>query len=137
MRARWSAILARYASRFSVRALDLHVDSTLLWVGALLARDCDGAAGVCAATAGLEYIAQIQPVGQLPRIAGSTNRRLRIFAITQIAASFVLLAGASMLLKTLLSLQTVRTAFDTRACAGDQCSGDFVWKNARTDHGVL
>src|SRR3989442_13246691 len=31
------AVLARYASRFSVRALDLTVDSSLLWVGAALA----------------------------------------------------------------------------------------------------
>ena len=31
------SILARYASRFSVRALDLTVDSSLLWVGAVLA----------------------------------------------------------------------------------------------------
>src|SRR5258706_856128 len=31
------AILARYASHFSVRALDLTVDSSLLWVGAALA----------------------------------------------------------------------------------------------------
>ena len=31
------AVLARYASRFSVRALDLTVDSSLLWVGAVLA----------------------------------------------------------------------------------------------------
>src|SRR5207249_2576439 len=31
------AILARYAARFSVRALDLTVDSSLLWVGAALA----------------------------------------------------------------------------------------------------
>src|SRR5215467_3848857 len=30
------ALLARYASRFSVRALDLTVDSSLLWVGAAL-----------------------------------------------------------------------------------------------------
>src|SRR5438046_4570370 len=30
-------VLARYASRFSVRALDLTVDSSMLWVGALLA----------------------------------------------------------------------------------------------------
>src|SRR5277367_2078593 len=30
-------VLARYASRFSVRALDLKVDSSLLWVGAALA----------------------------------------------------------------------------------------------------
>src|SRR6202040_4207991 len=31
------AVLARYASRFSVRALDLTVDFSMLWVGALLA----------------------------------------------------------------------------------------------------
>src|SRR6202030_776417 len=31
------AILARYASRFSIRALDLTVDSSMLWVGAGLA----------------------------------------------------------------------------------------------------
>jgi len=31
------AMLARYASRFSVRALDLTVDSSMLWVGAALA----------------------------------------------------------------------------------------------------
>src|SRR6201999_2548124 len=31
------AVLARYASRFSVRALDLTVDSSMLWVGAGLA----------------------------------------------------------------------------------------------------
>jgi putative ABC transport system permease protein len=48
------------------------------------------------------------------RITGSTNRRLRVFAITQIAACFVLLAGAGMLLKTLLALQAVDTGFDTR-----------------------
>jgi putative ABC transport system permease protein len=48
------------------------------------------------------------------RIAGSTNRRLRIFAVTQIAASFILLAGASMLLKTLLSIQAAQTGLDTR-----------------------
>jgi predicted permease len=46
------------------------------------------------------------------RITGSTNRRLRIFAVTQIAASFVLLAGASMLIKTLLTLEATQTGFD-------------------------
>ena len=48
------------------------------------------------------------------RITGSTARRQRVFAVTQIAASFVLLAGASMLLKTLLALQAAQTGFDTR-----------------------
>ena len=108
------AILARYASRFSVRALDLTVDSSQLWVGAGLALlaavllafvprlpSADAARGFSLASGSL-------------RITGSANRRLRIFAVTQIAASFVLLAGASMLLKTLMSLQGAQTGLDTR-----------------------
>jgi predicted permease len=46
------------------------------------------------------------------RITGGTSRRLRIFAVTQVAASFMLLAGASMLIKTLLTLQATQTGFD-------------------------
>jgi len=38
---------------------------------------------------------------------------LILVAVTQIAASFLLLAGASMLVKTLLSLQYTQTGFDT------------------------
>jgi putative ABC transport system permease protein len=107
------AILARYASRFSVRALDLKVDSSMLWVGALLALiaavllayvprlpSADASNGLSLTSGGV-------------RITGSTGRRLRMFAVTQIAASFMLLAGAGMLIKTLLSLQNVRTGFDT------------------------
>jgi putative ABC transport system permease protein len=108
------AILARYASRFSVRALDLTVDSSLLWVGAALA---------VVAAVFLAFVPRLPSAGTSHgfglasgslRITGSTNRRLRVFAVTQIAASFVLLAGASMLLKTLLALQTAPTGFDTR-----------------------
>jgi predicted permease len=47
------------------------------------------------------------------RITSGTNRRLRLFAVTQIAASFVLLAGAGMLLTTLLALQAAPTGFKT------------------------
>jgi putative ABC transport system permease protein len=107
-------VLARYASEFSVRALNLTVDASVLWVGAILA--------VIAAVL-LAYVPRLPSanVSQAPglaagsiRITGSTSRRLRIFAVVQIAASFVLLAGASMLLKTLISLQTAQTGLDTR-----------------------
>ncbi len=46
------------------------------------------------------------------RVTGSAGRRQRVFVVTQIAACFVLLAGASMLLKTLLALQAAQTGFD-------------------------
>jgi predicted permease len=47
-------------------------------------------------------------------VTGGSNRRLRAFAITQIAASFVLLAGASMLITTLIALQRTQTGLDTQ-----------------------
>jgi putative ABC transport system permease protein len=108
------AILARYASRFSVRALDLTVDSSLLWVGAALA---------IVASVILAFVPRLPSANASNglslssgsvRITGSTSRRQRIFAVTQIAASFVLLAGASMLITTLIALQTARTGLDTR-----------------------
>ena len=108
------AVLSRYASRFSVRALDLTVDASMLWVGAALA--------VIAAVL-LAFVPRLpssNASGGLGlssgsvRITGGTNRRLRIFAVTQIAASFILLAGASMLLKTLLAIQAAETGLDTR-----------------------
>ncbi len=107
------AILARYASRFSVRALDLTVDASLLWVGVVLALvaaivlafvprlpSSDASSGIGVSTGSV-------------RITSGTNRRLRVFAVTQIAASFVLLAGAGMLLTALVALQRTPTGFKT------------------------
>ena len=107
------SILARYASKFSVRALDLTVDSSMLWVSALLAII---AAVILAFVPRLPLANTSQGSGLAttgPRITGNTTRRLRAFAITQIAASFILLVGAGMLLKTLLSLQKAQSGFDT------------------------
>jgi putative ABC transport system permease protein len=108
------AMVARYAARFSIRALDVTVDPSVLWVGAglsiaaavLLAYvprlpSSHAAAGLGLATGGV-------------RITPGTNRRLRIFATTQIAFSFVLLAGAGMLLATLVSLQAASTGYNMR-----------------------
>jgi putative ABC transport system permease protein len=47
-------------------------------------------------------------------VTSGTNRRLRLLAVTQIAASFVLLAGAGMLLTTLIALQRAPTGFEAR-----------------------
>ena len=107
------SILARYASRFSVRALDLTVDSSILWVGAILA--------IVAAVL-LAFVPRLPSAGTSQgnglasgslRITSGTGRRQKIFAVTQIAASFVLLSGAAALLKTLLALQAAQTPFDT------------------------
>jgi putative ABC transport system permease protein len=108
------AIVARYAARFSVRALDVTLDSSVLWIGAGLAM---------AAAVLLAYVPRL-PSANGPtglgvssggvRITPGTNRRLRVFATIQIACSFVLLAGAGMLLATLIHLQMANTGYNMR-----------------------
>lgn len=106
-------VLAKYASRFSVRALDLTLDFSMVWIGV-----------------GLAFIAAIflAFVPRLPspdaskgfslsgsgmRVSGGSGRRLGIFAITQITASFLLLAAAGALVKTLLVLERTQPPFET------------------------
>src|SRR6202011_2141290 len=108
------AILARYASRFSVRALDLTVDNSMLWVGAALAIVAAVILALVPRLPSADTSNGLSLTSGSVRITGSTSRRQRIFAVTQIAASFVLLAGASMLITTLIALQTARTGLDTR-----------------------
>jgi putative ABC transport system permease protein len=126
-------VVARFAARFSVRALEVTVDASLLWVGASLA---------IAAAVLLAYVPRLpstfassvaasrlwrtrRSLGEggstglglasgSVRITPGTNRRLRVFAVTQIAFSFVLLAGAATLLAALLALQTSDTGFNMR-----------------------
>jgi putative ABC transport system permease protein len=106
------AVLGRYASRFSVRAQDLTLDFSLVWFGIALA---------LLAAFFLAYIPRLpspdSPQGGLTgrgtRVAGGSSGRLRIFAITQIAASFLLLAGACVLMKTLFTLEATRPPFES------------------------
>ncbi|HTR01794.1 MAG TPA: ADOP family duplicated permease [Thermoanaerobaculia bacterium] len=108
------AVAARYAARFSVRALEARVDGSVLWLGAGLA--------VVAAVL-LAYVPRLPAfdrssapnpgVGGI-RITPGTNRRLKIFAATQIACSFLLLVGAGMLVATLNAMSTANTAYDMR-----------------------
>jgi putative ABC transport system permease protein len=105
-------VLGHYAQRFSVRAADLTLDSSLLWFGAVLA---------IIAAVFLAYIPRLPShdtptnslTGRGARVTGSSNRKLRVFAITQIAASFLLLTGACVLMKTLYVLEQTRPPFDS------------------------
>jgi putative ABC transport system permease protein len=107
------AVLGRYAARFSVRADGLRLDSGLVWFGIALA---------LLAAVFLALIPRL-PLGNAPlsagltsggtRVTGSSNGRLRIFAVMQITASFLLLTGAAVLMQTLYTLEQTRPPFDT------------------------
>lgn len=107
------SLLARYASRFSVRAADMTLDFSLLWLGVGLS---------LLAAVFLAYVPRIpspdssQGLGlssSSVRVTGGSNGRLRAFAVVQITASFLLLAGAGALLMTLMVLEESRPAFET------------------------
>ncbi|HET7749341.1 MAG TPA: ABC transporter permease, partial [Terriglobales bacterium] len=106
-------VLARYALRFSVRAADMTVDFSLLGMGLALA---------LAAAVFLAFVPRLPSAdrsGDLGLMSGtgrvttSSRRRIRVFTITQIAASFLLLASAGVLLRTLVSLQKAQPGFET------------------------
>jgi putative ABC transport system permease protein len=107
-------VLSRYASRFSVRAQGLTLDSSMVWIGAALAVISslflafvprlpaqDASKGTALTSSGL-------------RVTSGSTRRLRLFAVTQITASFLLLAGAGALMKTLLTLEQTQAPYDTK-----------------------
>ncbi len=106
------AVLGRYAARFSVRANDLTLDFSLVWFGIVLAM---------IAAFFLAYIPRLPSpdtpqsaiTGRGARVTGGAKRRLRIFAVTQITASFLLLAGACVLMKTLFVLEQTRPPFNS------------------------
>jgi putative ABC transport system permease protein len=106
-------VLARYALRFSVRAADLTVDFGLLWTGLVLA---------LAAAVFLAFAPRLPSedssrgpalTGAAGRVTGSSRRRIRVFTVVQIAASFLLLASAGVLLTTLRSMQKAQPGFET------------------------
>ncbi|HMI49872.1 MAG TPA: ADOP family duplicated permease [Candidatus Saccharimonadales bacterium] len=106
-------LLARYASRFSVRAADMTLDFSMLWLGVGLS---------LLAAVFLAYVPRLPSSdssrgfglsSSSVRVTGGSTRRLRAFAVVQITASFLLLAGAGMLLTTLLVLERSQPSFET------------------------
>jgi predicted permease len=103
------SVLARYAARFSVRANDVTVDASLLWVGVILAVAAAVLLAFVPRLPSAESASGLALSSGSARITTGTKRRLRVFAVTQIAASFVLLTGAGMLITALLALQRQQT----------------------------
>ncbi|HTX77782.1 MAG TPA: ADOP family duplicated permease [Terracidiphilus sp.] len=106
------AVLGKYAARFSVRAQNLQLDFSMVWFGIALA---------LAAAVFLAYIPRLPSphaaqgglTGRGARVAGAGARKLRMFAVTQITASFLLLVGACVLMKTLFMLEQTRPPYDS------------------------
>jgi predicted permease len=104
--------IGQYASRFSIRALDATVDASVLWVGAGLAMVAAVVLAYVPRLPSARAASAAETTQGSIRIAPGTHRRLRAFAVAQIALSFVLLAGAGTLLSALLTQQRTETGFE-------------------------
>jgi putative ABC transport system permease protein len=107
-------LAARYAERFSVRALEARVDGSVLWLGAGLALAAAVLLAYVPRLPSLDRSGAPSPAVGGIRITPGTNRRLKIFATMQIACSFLLLVGAGMLVATLNAMSTANTGYDMR-----------------------
>jgi putative ABC transport system permease protein len=107
------AVLAKYAARFSVRALDLTLDFSMVWIGVALAMVAAVFLAFVPRLPAPDTSAGFGLSSSGARVSGGSSRRLGIFAITQITASFLLLAGAGALVKTLLVLEKTQPPFET------------------------
>ena len=119
------AVLSQYAARFSVRALDVTVDASMLWIGVGLALLAATLLAFVPRLPSAEASSGFGLSNGSARLTTGTNRRLQVFAVMQIAASFVLLAGAGMLLTTLLELQTTQLGLNTSNVLALQRAGHF------------
>lgn len=102
------SILGKYAAQYSVRTDGIHLDGTLIGFGIGLA---------LVAALFLAFLPRLPATaassGAGTRSATGSHRRLRLFAVTQITASFLLLAGAGLLLHTLYDLESAAPPFAT------------------------
>jgi putative ABC transport system permease protein len=109
-----AALIAQYAATFSVPTLEASVDPLVLGVGAALA---------LAAAVGLALVPRLpdaaSKTGAAAEAAGarpsrSAGRRLRVFATSQVALSFVLLTSAGVLLLSLVTMLRASSDYDLR-----------------------
>jgi predicted permease len=107
------AAVGHYASRFSVRADGMTLDFSLVWFGVALALIASVALAFVPRLPSADASRSFSLTSSAVRVTGGGSRRLRIFAITQITASFLLLAGAAALMRTLYVLEKTQPPYES------------------------
>ena len=130
-------VLGRYAARFSVRADGLTLDFNLVWFGIALALVASVFLAYIPRLPGPDAAHGLSGVSKGTRSVSGSNRRLRVFAVTQITASFLLLAGAGVLMRTLYVLEHTRPAVRYHAGPRRQSARHLLRTNARAGAAVL
>jgi putative ABC transport system permease protein len=104
-------LLVNFASRFTPRAREIHMDSTVLLFTLAVALITSLLSGTAPAMAARQTIGSLKE-GSNQSTASKGRQRLRgLLIVSQVAVSFLLLIGAGLMLRSFLKLQQVDPGF--------------------------
>jgi len=128
----WGALslLVSFAARFTPRAREIHMDSTVLLFTLAVAVLTSVLSGTAPALAVRDTVVDGLKEGGVQSTTGVGRRRLRsLLIITQVAVSFLLLIGAGLMLRSFVKLQHVDPGFQPENVLTMDIALDFVKYN--------
>jgi predicted permease len=128
----WGALslLVSFAARFTPRAREIHMDSTVLLFTLAVAVLTSVLSGTAPALAARDTVVDGLKEGGVQSTTGVGRRRLRsLLIITQVAVSFLLLIGAGLMLRSFVKLQHVDPGFQPENVLTMDIALDFVKYN--------
>jgi predicted permease len=128
-------VLAQYASRFSVRALDLSFESSALWIGVILALAAAVLLGFVPRLPSADASHGFGLTSSSLRITGGTKRRLRVFATIQIVVCSSCRCGHAA--QDAYQPAEYSTGLSNGEHPGDQCPNAESRPHSATDQPVL
>jgi putative ABC transport system permease protein len=128
----WGAldILVSFASRFTPRAREIHMDSAVLLFTLAVAVLTSVLSGTAPALAARETVVGSLKEGGTHSTIGIGRRRMRsLLIVAQVAVSFLLLIGAGLMLRSFAKLQHVDPGFQPENVLTMQIGLDFTKYN--------
>jgi putative ABC transport system permease protein len=125
----WGALslLVSFAARFTPRAREIHMDSTVLFFTLAVAVLTSVLSGTAPALAARDTVVDGLKEGGVQSTIGVGRRRLRsLLIVAQVAVSFLLLIGAGLMLRSFVKLQHVDPGFQAENVLTMDIGLDFV-----------
>ncbi len=128
----WGALdlLVNFAARFTARAREIHMDSTVLLFTLAVAVLTSVLSGTAPALAARDSVVDGLKEGSAQSTMGIGRRRIRsLLIVAQVAVSFLLLIGAGLMLRSFQKLQHVDPGFQPENVLTMQIGLDFTKYN--------
>jgi predicted permease len=120
-------LLVSFATRFTPRASEIHMDATVLVFTLAVSLATGIALGLIPAVSRRKDLSASLSEGGERSTAGSARHRVRnLLIVGQVAISFVLLIGAGLMVRTIWNLQRVDPGFQTERVLANRLDLNFT-----------